>query len=133
MDMVLAPSWLAGPSDEDPKVTNREAQTRLYMTRILVTKPQTLTGALSQMAAALTHRVTPERLHQIARDIPKIVVVTGDQDNLVSPKCGQWIKDCMGPKVEFEKWEHTGHGLHIQRPGRFNALVERVIEESSRS
>ncbi|CAE6424912.1 unnamed protein product [Rhizoctonia solani] len=133
MDMVFPLSWLAEPSATDPKVTNREAQTRLYMNRILVTAPQTLMGTLSQMAAGLSHRVTSDRLRQIANDIPHIVLVTGDEDNLVPPQCSEWIKQCMGPKVRLEKWEHTGHALQIQRPDRFNALVEKVIEESRRS
>ncbi|ELU40418.1 alpha/beta hydrolase family domain-containing protein [Rhizoctonia solani AG-1 IA] len=130
MDMVFPLSWLAGPSAADPKITNREAQTRLYMTRILATTPQTLMGTVSQMAAGLSHRVTPDRLRQIANDIPKIVLVTGDEDNLVPPQCSEWIKQCMGPNVKLEKWEQTGHALQIQRPERFNALVEKVIEES---
>ncbi|CAE6502177.1 unnamed protein product [Rhizoctonia solani] len=130
MEMVLPHSWLAEPSSTDPKITNREAQTRLYMTRILATAPQTLMGTLSQMAAGLSHCVTPDRLRQIANDIPHIILVTGDEDNLVPPERSEWIKQCMGPKVKLEKWEHTGHALQIQRPERFNALVEKVIAES---
>lgn len=133
MDMVLPLSWLAQPSDADPNITNREAQTRLYMVRILTTAPQTLVGTLSQMVAGLTHYVAPSRLRQIARDVPKIVLITGDEDNLVPPACSEWIKECMGPEVELIKWEKTGHALQIQRPERFNALVERVIEESRRA
>ncbi|KAG8709236.1 hypothetical protein FRC09_000783 [Ceratobasidium sp. 395] len=132
MDMVFPLSWLSEPSVADPSITNRERQTRLYMTRILTTAPQTLIGTLSQMAAGLTHFVSEERLRQIAKDVRKIVIVTGDEDNLVPPKRSEWIKKCMGPQVELEKWEHTGHALQIQRPDRFNALVERVIEESRR-
>ncbi|KAG9088858.1 hypothetical protein FS749_001803 [Ceratobasidium sp. UAMH 11750] len=130
MDMVFPLSWLAEPSLADPSITNREAQTRLYMTRILATAPQTLVGTLSQMAAGLTHYVSADRLRQIAKDVPKIVLVTGDEDNLVPPRCSEWIQKCMGPQVELVKWKHTGHALQIQRPERFNALVERVIEES---
>ncbi|CAE6515818.1 unnamed protein product [Rhizoctonia solani] len=130
MEMVLPLSWLAEPSTTDPKVSNREAQTRLYLSRLLITRKQTLMGTLSQMAAGLSHRVTPERLRQIANDIPKIVLVTGDEDNLVPPERSEWIKQCMGPNVKLEKWEHTGHALQIQRPEKFNALVERVIDES---
>ncbi|KAG9096082.1 hypothetical protein FRC06_009063 [Ceratobasidium sp. 370] len=133
MDMVFPLSWLAEPSSADPSITNREAQTRLYMIRILATTPQTLVGTLSQMAAGLTHYVSADRLRQIAKGIPKIVLVTGDEDNLVPPRRSEWIKECMGPQVELEKWEHTGHALQIQRPERFNALVERVVEESRKS
>ncbi|KAF8599620.1 alpha/beta-hydrolase [Ceratobasidium sp. AG-I] len=130
MDMVFPLSWLAQPSEADPTITNREAQTRLYMVRILATTPQTLVGTLSQMAAGLTHYVSPDRLKQIARDVPKVVLVTGDEDHLVPPKRSEWIKKCMGPEVELLKWEQTGHALQIQRPERFNALVEQVIEDS---
>ncbi|QRV75422.1 alpha/beta hydrolase family protein [Ceratobasidium sp. AG-Ba] len=130
MDMVFPLAWLAEPSSSDPTITNREAQTRLYMVRILATTPQTLVGTLSQMAAGLTHYVSAERLRQIAMDVPKIILVTGDEDNLVPPTRSEWIKECMGPQVELEKWDHTGHALQIQRPERFNALVERIVKES---
>ncbi|QRV90116.1 alpha/beta hydrolase family protein [Ceratobasidium sp. AG-Ba] len=132
MDMVFPLAWLAEPSASDPTITNREAQTRLYMVRILATTPQTLVGTLSQMAAGLTHYVSAERLRQIAKDVPKIILVTGDEDNLVPPTRSEWIKECMGPQVELEKWDHTGHALQIQRPERFNALVERIMKESRR-
>ncbi len=26
-------------------------------------------------------------------------------------------------------WENTGHGINVQRPARFNALLERVWNE----
>jgi pimeloyl-ACP methyl ester carboxylesterase len=85
-------------------------------------------GNLSQMAAALTHHVQPERLRRIARAIPKVLILTGDDDNLVRPSNSVYLKKEM-PEAEFIQWEKTGHGIHIQHRNRFHALLERVFEE----
>lgn len=80
------------------------------------------------MCAGLTHYVSPERLRTISSSIPKVTLLTGDEDNLVAPRHSQEIKDCM-PAAELVKWEGTGHGIHVQRPGRFNELLERTFRE----
>ena len=85
-------------------------------------------GAMSQMYAGLTHRVTPERLSQIARTIPKVIILTGDDDNLVDPSNSIYLSNMM-PGSEFVQWEITGHAIHLQHPQRFNDLVERVSKE----
>ena len=92
------------------------------------TRPQTLMGALSQMAAGLTHNVSPERLRRISKSVPKVMILTGDHDNLVRPSCSVHLKQHM-PEAELVQWEHTGHGIHVQWGKRFNALLERVFEE----
>jgi acetyl esterase/lipase len=40
-------------------------------------------GHISQMGAALTHHVTQDRLARIAKSVPKVVILTGDDDYLV--------------------------------------------------
>lgn len=85
-------------------------------------------GHISQMAAALTHHVTPERLRSISATIPKVTIVTGDDDNLVLPYHSRDIKANM-PDAEFVEWKDTGHAIHDQRAKEFNALVERTIQE----
>lgn len=80
------------------------------------------------MAAALTHHVSPERLRHISRSIPKVLILTGDQDHLVRPSNSVYLKSHM-PEAELVEWDHTGHGIHIQRRDRFNALLERVFAE----
>jgi pimeloyl-ACP methyl ester carboxylesterase len=86
------------------------------------------------MCAALTHYVSPDRLHQIAESIPKIYIVTGDDDNLVRPVGSDKIREGMKhpEKVEFIKWPKTGHAVHIQHEKKFNELVERACEEGKR-
>lgn len=89
------------------------------------------------MAAALTHHVSQERLAYIAANVPKIAIVTGDDDHLVRPIGSECIKRAMdaglGPdereRVELLKWEGTGHGIHAQREAEFNQLVERCVSE----
>lgn len=85
-------------------------------------------GTLSQMAAALTHNMSPERLSRISKSIPKVLILTGDEDHLVRPSNSVYLKQHM-PGAELVQWEHTGHGIHVQWNSRFNALLERVFEE----
>ena len=85
-------------------------------------------GALSQMSAGLTHRVTPDRLRKISESIPKVLIVTGDQDNLVDPRNSRYLKDNM-PEAELVLFEKTGHAIHLQWPARFNQVIERAIRE----
>jgi pimeloyl-ACP methyl ester carboxylesterase len=33
------------------------------------------------------------------------------------------------PDAELEQWENTGHALHVQRPKKFNKMLERVFRE----
>ena len=107
------------------------------MRRVAITKPQLFLGHISQMAAALTHSVSPARLAQIARTIPKIALVTGDDDHLVRPVGSERIKAAMDAglkaddrtRVELLRWNETGHGIHAQREVGFNELVERCMRE----
>jgi hypothetical protein len=122
----------------------------MYARRLAHTRPQTLIGAVSQMCAALTHHVNEERLHWIQETIPRITLVTGDQDALVNPRGTKRIWEAMTLEpevvyaewetkpserrvgnVELVRWEKTGHPIHIQWPKRFNALLEKVFAEGN--
>jgi pimeloyl-ACP methyl ester carboxylesterase len=85
-------------------------------------------GNISQMAAGLTHRVTPEQLRTIGRSVPKVTIVTGDEDHLVRPWRSRELKRYM-PEAELVEWTGTGHAIHLQRRKEFNALVERTARE----
>lgn len=80
------------------------------------------------MAAGLTHHVGPDRLKRISSSIPKVLIVTGDNDNLVHPRNSRKLKASM-PEAEYVEWENTGHALHAQRVNKFHALLERVFDE----
>jgi len=92
------------------------------------------------MAAALTHHVSSDRLAFIAANIPKIAIVTGDEDHLVDPARSARIKAGMDQairrgdaedarRVEYLKFEGTGHAIHIQKKVQINELVERCAKE----
>lgn len=93
-----------------------------------MTRPQKLVGHVSQMLAGLTHHVSPARLREISAKIPKVLILTGDEDNLIRPSGSFHLKSHM-PEAEFIQWEKTGHGIHMQHRKRFNELLERVFIE----
>ncbi|KIJ24781.1 hypothetical protein M422DRAFT_62317 [Sphaerobolus stellatus SS14] len=130
MPMLFPVTWLDEKNPDDPKGrTNREIQVEGFLRRVTITKPQQFIGHISQMAAALTHNVTPSRLHVISASIPKVTIVTGDKDNLVDPSGSFRIKAAM-PEAELVQWPETGHGIHAQRPKQFNELVGRSAREA---
>ncbi|KZT03511.1 alpha/beta-hydrolase [Laetiporus sulphureus 93-53] len=129
LDMVFPQSWLNAPAEGDPEDrTNREVQTMEYRRRFEVTRPQNPIGALSQMVAGLTHSVSPERLSKISASVPKVLIVTGDDDHLVDPSNSRYMKEHM-PEAELVEWEGVGHALQVQCKDRFNQLLERIIRE----
>lgn len=80
------------------------------------------------MAAGLTHRVSGDRLREISRLIPKVVIVTGDEDHLVDPRRSKFIKANM-PEAELIEFSGTGHGIQIQRAKELNEIIGRAIRE----
>jgi pimeloyl-ACP methyl ester carboxylesterase len=101
---------------------------KIYHRRLKITQPQTPMGALSQMYAGLTHYVSPTRLRKISSSIPKVLILTGDQDHLVHHSNSHHLQTHM-PEAEFVWWEKTGHGISAQWKARFNELLERLFEE----
>jgi hypothetical protein len=99
-----------------------------YLRRFAVTKAPTLIGSLSQMCAALTHHVRPSQLAQISSSIPKVVLLTGDEDCLVAPSNSLKLKQHM-PEAELIQWKNTGHGVHWQRRNELHSLIERIVKE----
>ena len=59
------------------------------------------------MCAGLTHHVIPDRLKTISESIPKVLIITGDQDHLVPPSNSKYLKEHMS-RAEFIEWEKAG-------------------------
>lgn len=130
LPMIFPVAWLAEKAEDDPAGrTNREVQIEAFLKRVAITAPQTFLGAISQMAAGLTHHVSASRLRTISASIPKVLIVTGDQDNLVEVRNSYRIQEHM-PEAEFVQWENTGHGIHLQRKTWLNALLDKVFKEA---
>ena len=107
-----------------------------YKERLKITRQPPIMGFLSQSFATLTHYVSPARLAKIAHSVPKILVLTGDDDALVDAVNSKHIVEGFASdntkgevNVEYAKWENTGHGIPAQWPDRTNALLEKVFEE----
>ena len=150
LEMVYPVAWLEEKAEGDPECrNNREIQTKVctlqhiispvtqsmafvfvqhYLRRHEITRPQTFIGSVSQMLAGLTHNVTPARLASISSSIPKVMIVTGDQDNLVAPENSAYLAQHM-KEAEYIVFEETGHAIHAQRKKRYNALLQRVFSE----
>jgi len=130
LDMIFPQSWLDKKREGDEKGrTNRQYQAEDYLHRIQITRPQTLVGHLSQMCAGLTHYVSKERLQTMAASIPKITIVTGDEDNLVRPINSTILKEHI-PQAELITWVGTGHAIHAQWPERYCELISKVIRDT---
>ncbi|KAI0302407.1 alpha/beta-hydrolase [Multifurca ochricompacta] len=129
VEMCFNDSWLGAKAENDPEGrTNREIQIMLYNQRAAVTRIQKPLGALSQMWAGFTHHVQPKRLVQISKTIPKVLILTGDQDHLIRPSNSAYLKKHMA-EAEYVVWKDTGHVVSAQHVERFNAILERVFLE----
>jgi pimeloyl-ACP methyl ester carboxylesterase len=68
---------------------------------------------MAQVRAVVTHRVSPSELKQINEAIPKITIMSGDQDNLVNPANSEHLKKHM-PLAELQIVNGGGHAMTIQ-------------------
>ncbi|KAI9441694.1 alpha/beta-hydrolase [Lactarius indigo] len=129
VESCFGSSWLDAKSENDPEGrTNREVQIMYHDERGAVTRVQKPLGLVSQMWAALTHHVEAERLAQISKSIPKVLILTGDQDHAVRPSNSAYLSKHM-PEAEYVVWKEAGHAVQLQHTERFNALLERVFFE----
>lgn len=104
----------------------------MFLQRADIVRPQILAGSLSQMSAGITHKVTKDQHRLMDTRIPKIMILTGDQDDLVNPANSKELAKRMS-KAEYIEWKNTAHCLHEQWPQRFNELIERVVKEGRHS
>ncbi|KAH9050913.1 hypothetical protein EDB83DRAFT_2399131, partial [Lactarius deliciosus] len=122
-------AWLDARAENDSEDrTNREVQIMHHNERALVTRTQKPLGLVSQLWAGLMHHVEAERLAQISKSIPKVLILTGDQDHAVRPSNSAYLSERM-PEAEYVVWKETGHAVQLQHAERFNSLLERVFLE----
>ncbi|KIK24988.1 hypothetical protein PISMIDRAFT_677788, partial [Pisolithus microcarpus 441] len=106
--MLFPSDWLAQKAEGDPQGrTNAEVQASVYRSKFALIRPQPFLCALSQMAAALTHHVSPDRLRKISASIPKVLILTGDTDLMVDPSESLFLKNNM-PEAEYQCWKGEG-------------------------
>jgi len=139
IDMCFPKKWLKepatlSPSRNQPELTtedktNEDVLLELFEWRLQNMKPQPIMGNLGQTAAALTHHLPRERLARLNKMIPKICILTGDEDSLVDPTNSRYLHSVMS-KSELVVWKDTGHAINIQHPERFNELLAGVWMEA---
>jgi len=76
------------------------------------------------MEAIVAHRIS-ERLPQIACPT---YVVWGQDDRVIPVRDAQRFARLI-PDVRVEVWPDTGHVAMLERPARFNALLEAFLRE----
>ena len=81
-------------------------------------------GFLPAMEAIVAHRIS-ERLPQIACPT---YVVWGEDDRVIPARDAQRFARLI-PDVRVEVWPDTGHVAMLERPARFNALLEAFLRE----
>ncbi|KAH9046824.1 alpha/beta-hydrolase [Lactarius hengduanensis] len=134
VDMCFNSSWLDARAENDPEGRTNLRPTivlipyKLCDERAAVTRIQKPLGAVSQMWAGFTHHVGAKHLAQISKAIPKVLILTGDQDHLVRPSNSAYLSKHMS-EAEFVVWKDTGHVVSMQHVERFNTLLERVFLE----
>ncbi|KAI9456102.1 Alpha/Beta hydrolase protein [Boletus coccyginus] len=130
-EMLFPSEWLDSLAENDPEDrTNREVQRELMSRRMEITKPQTLMGAVSQMAAAVTHGMTPDRLAKVSASVPKVLILSANEDILIPYTEGESLKRHM-PEAEYQCWEKAGHAISGQYKERFNQLLEKVFKQAN--
>ncbi|KAG6845860.1 hypothetical protein H0H87_002551 [Tephrocybe sp. NHM501043] len=128
-EMLYPKTWLDLKAEDDNAArTNRQVQVEAFIRRVAIAQPQRFMGHISQMAAGLTHHCSPDRLRSISSSIPKVVILTGDIDNLVLPSHSLELKASM-PEAEYIQWKETGHGINFQRTKQLNDLLEHTFRE----
>jgi pimeloyl-ACP methyl ester carboxylesterase len=79
-------------------------------------------GFLPALEAVLTHRIS-ERLPQIACPTS---VVWGEDDHVIPVRDAKRFGELI-PDARVEVWPDTGHVAMLERPARFNALLEAFL------
>mmetsp|Transcript_4585 Transcript_4585/g.6835 ORF Transcript_4585/g.6835 Transcript_4585/m.6835 type:complete len:419 (-) Transcript_4585:105-1361(-) len=87
-------------------------------------------GVVSQILAVVSHYVSWDRLKQLRSYNLQVLVVSGDQDNLVNPSNSRMLSDILDGR-----WLHFkdgGHGVNEQYADKVNEAIEECIIQSEK-
>ncbi|WFD34479.1 hypothetical protein MCUN1_001320 [Malassezia cuniculi] len=125
--LMFPKEWLEAKSDRDPDGrTNEQVLYFAFTWRLAFLPRPEMLGAFSQISAVLTHRITKKTLAQINETVPRIKIITGDKDRLVSSHHSHFMKRHM-PKADLEVWSGGGHALNIQFRERFHKMLHEWV------
>ncbi|KAM0789938.1 hypothetical protein ACM66B_006778 [Microbotryomycetes sp. NB124-2] len=128
-DMLFPREYLDSPHPTDSEHrTRRQVHEQDFLRRYKLTRRQTMTGRLGQLGAVFKHHVSQDRLLEIAETIPRIGIITGDQDNLVNPERSRDLhQDLPGSTLKVVKG--AGHALPAQIPDEYNEWIKSVLAQ----
>lgn len=127
MELLFPPKWLDDKDARNGK-TNRDNMQAMFAYRFGFTRRQTIFGALAQVRAVITHRVSPAQLRAIDAAIPVVTIVTGDQDNLVNPLNSHHLAKHM-KRARLVQVPDAGHAMPVQLPDVINSILDRAFDE----
>jgi pimeloyl-ACP methyl ester carboxylesterase len=89
-------------------------------------------GFLGHFHAAMMHHCSYDKLNKIASELSpaKILVITGDTDELVLPKRSLELHQHL-PGSELIVIKGAGHALSYQITEEFHQILDRVVEEGN--
>jgi pimeloyl-ACP methyl ester carboxylesterase len=131
-DVLFPKPFLNSVNERDSrKRTNRETFQEMFAFRYTLTRHETLYGALAQIRAVATHRVSPAQLQRINDAIPVIAIITGDDDNLVNPGNSYHLKKHL-TKANLDILPGVGHVPVVQESFRVNSILDRTFDEADK-
>lgn len=127
MELLFPPSWLAQTNEKAGGKTNAEIMKAMFAYRYGFARRQSIFGALAQVRAVITHRISPAQLRAIDESVPTITIVTGDADNLVNPLNSEHLAKHM-KRARLVRVPNAGHALPVQVPDVINTIIDKAID-----
>lgn len=123
--------WLATKGPDG--LTNRERVYKVMINRVSQQPAPGLAGQMGQIAACLTHNCTAASLAKIGEIIPDILVITGDEDKLIDPKCSEEIYNetsLRGQRQSIIKviYKGKGHALPAEAEVEYHEAFDAIME-----
>lgn len=128
---LLLPDGQFNDSTEEGRIFKSELREKLRSCHHLPREQPALAFG-GHFYAAMMHHCSYEQLGNIADDLhpAKILVITGDSDELVLPKRSLELHEHL-PGSELIVVKNAGHALPCQITEDFNSIMDRVIEEGN--
>lgn len=124
---IFAKSWLEAPDDRGEYPTNSDRFIAEEIWRKKNRPAAVFLGYLMQAFAATMHEVKPDRMKKIAEGVPRILVLHGDLDEMISVKHAHEILEGLGgesEKVKYKEFKGAAHQVQWERLEEFNKILE---------
>lgn len=112
--------------------TNRDRIYDIMMTRAQKQPAPGLSGQMGQIAACLTHECSAASLAKLGEIIPDLLIITGDKDKLIDPKCSDEIYNetsLRGERKSIKKvvYAGKGHALAAEAEVEYHKEFEAIM------